>query len=83
MVEINREYRKIVLDAVKEAADWGSQQQDADTAKLFVKLQKDGMQVIVPNKYEFFEAAKPAINRILKEQWAPEMKGYLEEVLGK
>jgi len=81
--QLSTEYRKIVLDAVKEASDWGSQQQDADTAKLFVKLQKDGMQVIVPNKYEFFEAAKPAINRILKEQWAPEMKGYLEEVLGK
>jgi tripartite ATP-independent transporter DctP family solute receptor len=82
--QLSPEYRKIVLDAVKEATDWGSKQQDENIAKLFVELQKDyGMQVIIPNKYEFFEAAKPAINRIMKEQWAPEMKEYLEEVLGK
>jgi len=81
---LSPEYKKVVLNAVKEATDWGSKEQDKDTAKLFVKLQKEyGMQVIVPDKYEFFEAAKPAINRIIKEQWAPEVTEYLEEVLGK
>jgi len=81
--KLSSENRKIVLDAVKAATEWGSAQRDKKTAETLVLMQKEyGIQVIVPNKYLFFEAAKPAIERITETEWAPEMKGYLEEVLG-
>jgi tripartite ATP-independent transporter DctP family solute receptor len=76
--------RNIILNAVGRATDWGTRQQEKKTAEQAVVIQKKhDVQIIVPNKYAFFDAAKPAIDRIAKKKWAPEVKQYLEEIVGK
>jgi len=35
------------------------------------------------DKQKFIAAARPAIDRIANEQWAPEVKGMLQEIVGK
>lgn len=82
--ELDSKTRDIILSAVRGATDWGTRQQEKKTAEQAVEIQKKhGVQIIVPNKYAFFDAAKPAIGRIAEKQWAPEVKQYLEEIVGK
>ena len=81
--KLSTAHREIVLNAVRKATDWGTRQQEKKAAEQVVEMQKKyGVQIIFPNKHAFFEAAKPAINQIMKEKWAPEVKGYLAEILG-
>jgi tripartite ATP-independent transporter DctP family solute receptor len=70
--------RKIVEDAVRQACAWGSSQQQAKSAELQKTMEsKYGVQFVVVDKAKFFGAARPAVERIATEQWAPEVKGLL------
>jgi len=80
---LNPEQRKMVEASVKRAVDWGSAQQEQKSAALRATMEKQhGVQFITVDKQKFFSAAKPAVDRIADQQWAPEVKGLLKEILG-
>ena len=72
--------RKIVEDAVKSAADWGSSKQVEKAAELRAMMEKFGTKFIEVDKPKFIQAARPAIDRIASQQWAPEVKDLLKEI---
>jgi TRAP-type transport system periplasmic protein len=73
--------RKIVEDVVKSAADWGSTKQAEKAAQLRSIMEKQyGIKFIEVNKAKFIQAARPAIDRIASQQWAPEVKDLLKEI---
>ncbi|HEX7550867.1 MAG TPA: TRAP transporter substrate-binding protein [Candidatus Methylomirabilis sp.] len=72
--------RKIVEDAVKSAADWGSGKQVEKAAELRAMMEKFGTKFIEVDKPKFIQAARPAIDRIASQQWAPEVKDLLKEI---
>ena len=73
--------RKIVEDAVKSAADWGSTKQTEKAAELRSMMEKQfGTKFIEVDKQKFIQAARPAIERIAAQQWAPEVKDLLKEI---
>ncbi|HEX7630090.1 MAG TPA: TRAP transporter substrate-binding protein, partial [Candidatus Methylomirabilis sp.] len=72
--------RKIVEDAVKSAADWGSTKQVEKAAELRAMMEKFGTKFIEVDKPKFIQAARPAIDRIASQQWAPEVKDLLKEI---
>ena len=75
--------RKIVEAAVKGAADWGSGKQVEKAAELRTMMEKQyGTKFIEVDKAKFIRAARPAIERIADQQWAPEVKGLLKEIGG-
>jgi tripartite ATP-independent transporter DctP family solute receptor len=81
---LSSEQQQIVLEVVKDATDWGTSQQDsASQAKLEEMIDEYGVEVIQPDKKAFFDAAKPAIEKISNEEWAPEVAGYLNEILNR
>ena len=76
--------RKIVEDAIKSATAWGSGKQGEKAAELRANMEKNhGVKFIEVDKQKFIAAARPAIDRIASEQWAPEVKGMLQEIVGK
>jgi tripartite ATP-independent transporter DctP family solute receptor len=80
---LSPEHRKIVEDAVRTATAWGSGKQEEKTAELRSIMQtKHGVQFVTVDKQKFFQAARPAIDRIATQQWAPEVKDLLKELLG-
>lgn len=80
---LSPEHRKIVEDAVKLATAWGSGKQEERTAELRSTMEKKhGVQFVTVDKQKFFQAARPAIDRIAAQQWAPEVKDLLKEILG-
>jgi tripartite ATP-independent transporter DctP family solute receptor len=73
--------RKLVEDVVKSAADWGSSKQVEKAAELRAIMEKQyGVKFIEVDKPKFTQAARPAIERIAAEQWAPEVKDLLREI---
>jgi tripartite ATP-independent transporter DctP family solute receptor len=73
--------RKLVGDVVKSAADWGSTKQVEKAAELRAIMEKQyGVKFIEVDKPKFTQAARPAIERIAAEQWAPEVKDLLKEI---
>lgn len=75
--------RKIVAEAVKGAADWGSGKQVEKAAELRAMMEKQsGTKFIEVDKAKFIQAARPAIERIAAQQWAPEVKDLLKEIGG-
>lgn len=76
--------QKIVEDAIKSATDWGSSQQVEKANGLRATMEKShGVKFMEVDKQKFITAARPAIDRIASEQWAPEVKGMLQEIVGK
>ena len=66
---------------MKEAADWGSTKQVEKAAELRAIMEKQhGVKFIEVDKAKFIRAARPAIERIAAQQWAPEVKDLLKEI---
>jgi tripartite ATP-independent transporter DctP family solute receptor len=75
--------RRIVEDAVKQAVAWGSSKQEEKSAELRSILEKQHrVQFVNVDKQKFFGGARPAIDRIAAQQWAPEVKDLLKDILG-
>ncbi len=73
--------RKMVEDVVKSAADWGSSKQAEKSAELRAVMEKQyGVKFMEVEKAKFTQAARPAIERIAAQQWAPEVTGLLKEI---
>lgn len=77
-------HRKLVLDTVVASCAWGSNQQSAKSDQLRAAMEKShGVKFIEVDKQAFIKAARPAIDRLAAQLWAPEVKGMLEEIVGK
>ena len=75
--------RKIVEDAIKSATAWGSGKQAEKSEELRATMEKNhGVKFVEVDKQKFIAAARPAIDRIADQQWAPEVKGMLREIVG-
>ncbi len=73
--------RKLVESVVKEAADWGSTKQAEKSAEQRAIMEKQyGVKFVDVDKAKFTQAARPAIERIAAQQWAPEVKDLLKEI---
>jgi TRAP-type C4-dicarboxylate transport system substrate-binding protein len=73
--------RKLVEDVVKSAADWGSSKQVEKAAELRAIMEKQyGVKFVEVDKPKFTQAARPAIERIASQQWAPEVVDLLKEI---
>jgi len=73
--------RKLVESVVKEAADWGSTKQAEKSAEQRAIMEKQhGVKFVEVDKAKFTQAARPAIERIAAQQWAPEVKDLLKEI---
>ncbi len=76
--------RKIVEDAIKNATAWGSGKQAEKSNELRATMEKNyGVKFVEVDKQKFIVAARPAIDRIATELWAPEVKGMLQDIVGK
>jgi tripartite ATP-independent transporter DctP family solute receptor len=76
--------RKIVEDAIKSATAWGSGKQAEKSTELRAIMEKNhGVKFIEVDKQKFIAAARPAIDRIADQLWAPEVKGMLQEIIRK
>jgi tripartite ATP-independent transporter DctP family solute receptor len=67
---LSEEHQKIVKEAGLEAAEWGSQQILSGEEDIIEDLKAKGMEVITPDAEAFREKARPAVERLFKEQWA-------------
>jgi TRAP-type transport system periplasmic protein len=75
--------RKMVEEAIKSATAWGSAQQVQKANELRSTMEKNhGVKFVDVDKPKFIAAARPAIDRIADQQWAPEVKGMLREIVG-
>jgi TRAP-type transport system periplasmic protein len=73
--------RKLVETVVKGAADWGSTLQAEKAAQLRATMEKQyGVKFLEVDKPKFTQAARPAVEKIAAQQWAPEVKGMLQEI---
>jgi len=76
--------QKIVVDAIKGATAWGSSQQVEKANGLRATMEKNhGVKFMEVDKQKFIAAARPAIDRIADQLWAPEVKGLLQQIVGK
>ncbi len=79
---LSDEDRRIVTEAVENATNWGTEMQDSKSQEQLEEMIQDyGVEVIEPDKDAFFSAARPAIQEIAASQWAPEVQGYLDDIL--
>ncbi len=67
--QLSEEHQQIILEAGKEASEWGTQQILEGETRILVDLQQKGMKVAVPDSMEFFEKAKPAVERLFETEW--------------
>jgi len=73
--------RTLVETTVKSAADWGSTKQAEKSAEQRAIMEKQyGVKFIEVDKPKFTQAARPAIEKIAAQQWAPEVKDLLKEI---
>ena len=70
--------RKMILDAAKEACDWGDKQVDAKTAENVALLKANGVQIIEVDKQIFINAARPHVEK-LAESWDPAARELIKK----
>lgn len=59
----------LILKTSKAAANWANEKIKTGEVKLFVELQKKGMQVVIPDAEAFREKGKPAVAELFKTEW--------------
>lgn len=69
--------RELVVDSLKKALAFANAYDVDEELKLFVDLQKNGIDVVIPDKKAYQKKAGPAIKR-MATSWAP---GVYEEVV--
>jgi TRAP-type C4-dicarboxylate transport system substrate-binding protein len=69
--------RDLVVDSLKKALAFANAYDIDDEMKLVVDLQKNGVDVVIPDKKAYQKKAGPAVKK-LGESWAP---GVYEEVV--
>jgi len=74
---LSPEDRTLVVDCLRKALDVANKYDVDEELKLFVDLQKNGIDVVIPDKKAYQKKAGPAVKR-LGESWAP---GVYEEVV--
>ncbi|MEW5867521.1 MAG: TRAP transporter substrate-binding protein [Bacillota bacterium] len=79
--KLSPEYQKIIIEAAKEASEWGDRRSKEVDSDYLKKLKELGMVVVEVDKSVFRKAALPAIKE-LAQSWAPgvwdEVKKYFD-----
>ncbi|NLM94492.1 MAG: TRAP transporter substrate-binding protein [Firmicutes bacterium] len=66
---LNEKDRSIILEAAREAAEYGDRWALETEAKLIAQLQEGGMTPIVPDAAALQEKARPAITDLFASEW--------------
>lgn len=66
---LNEKTRSLVLEAAKEAAEWGSERMKAKEEQLVKELERLGMTVVQANRAAFLERGKPAVENLFRTQF--------------
>lgn len=61
--------RELVLQAARAACDFANGKLKQGETRLFVDLQRKGMQVILPDAETFRQAARPAVEELFRTEW--------------
>jgi len=69
MDSLARRDARRVRRALRDAADWGSEQMAAREAGLLASLAAAGMTVVTPDAAAIREAARPAIDQLFSTSW--------------
>lgn len=78
--ELPPDLRKLVVDTVREVVyNWANVEADKRDQEAREFLKSQGMVFIEVNKEEFAAAARPEIQKIAEEAWAPEVREWLKE----
>jgi tripartite ATP-independent transporter DctP family solute receptor len=66
---LSKENQDLVMQAGKEASEWGSEQILTGEQDLIEDLKKKGMEVVIPDAGAFREKAKPAVEKLFETEW--------------
>ncbi|MEW6661453.1 MAG: TRAP transporter substrate-binding protein [Bacillota bacterium] len=66
---LNEKTRNLVLEAAREAADWGSKQMAAKEEQVIKDLEKLGMKVVQSDREAFLNKGMPAIEKLFNTQF--------------
>jgi TRAP-type C4-dicarboxylate transport system substrate-binding protein len=60
----------LIVKAGKEAEEWANNKIKIDEPATLVDLQRQGMQVVIPNADSFRAKAKSTVDELFKTQWS-------------
>jgi tripartite ATP-independent transporter DctP family solute receptor len=66
---LNEKTRNLILEAAKEAAEWGTAEMKAREDQLVKELERLGMTVVEANRAAFLERGKPAAEKLFRTQF--------------
>lgn len=61
--------QELILKAAKEAVNWANNKILKGETNILIELQKNGMQVVLPDSDLFREKAKPAVEKLFETEW--------------
>lgn len=66
---LNKETRSLVMEAAKEASEWGNKEMMRDEEELLAKLEAKGMTVVNADGEAFFQKGMPAVEELFRTEW--------------
>ena len=66
---LSKRDQELILKASKEAVNWANDKIKKGETKILIDLQKNGMQVVIPDADAFREKGKPAVEELFKTEW--------------
>jgi TRAP-type C4-dicarboxylate transport system substrate-binding protein len=67
---LSRADQDLVVKAGKEATDWANAKMKTGELAYLLELERNGMQVVIPDADSFRAKAKPAVDELFKTQWS-------------
>jgi len=67
--KLSKADQDLFVKAGKETEEWANNKIKTGEAAILVDLQRQGMQVVIPDANSFREKAKPAVEELFKTQW--------------
>jgi TRAP-type C4-dicarboxylate transport system substrate-binding protein len=68
--KLSKADQDLIVKAGKETEEWANNKIKADEPATLVNLQRQGMQVIIPNADSFRAKAKSTVDELFKTQWS-------------
>jgi TRAP-type C4-dicarboxylate transport system substrate-binding protein len=68
--KLSKADQDLIVKAGKEVEEWANNKIKTDEPATLVDLQRQGMQVVIPDADSFRAKAKPAVDELFKTQWA-------------
>jgi TRAP-type C4-dicarboxylate transport system substrate-binding protein len=68
--KLSKADQDLIVNAGKEAEEWANQKIKADEPGILVDLQRQGMQVVIPNADSFRAKARSTVDELFRTQWS-------------